>query len=51
MEARKNSRKLAVQAVFQFFFTKEDIDKILEQFTKLLDIINTQQMEDTTIYE
>ena len=27
------------------------MDKILEQFTKLLDIINTQQMEDTTIYE
>ena len=32
MEARKNSRKLAVQAVFQFFFSKEDINKILEQF-------------------
>ena len=27
------------------------MDKILEQFTKLLDIINTQQVEDTTIYE
>ena len=32
MEARKNTRKIAVQAVFQFFFSKEDINKILEEF-------------------
>ena len=32
MEARRNTRKVAVQAVFQFFFSKEDINKILEEF-------------------
>ena len=32
MEARRNTRKIAVQAVFQFFFSKEDIYKILEEF-------------------
>ena len=32
MEAKKNTRKIAVQAVFQFFFSKEDINKILEEF-------------------
>ena len=32
MEARKNSRKIAVQAVFQFFFSKQDINLILEEF-------------------
>ena len=32
MEARRNTRKIAVQAVFQFFFSKEDINKILEEF-------------------
>ena len=32
MEARRHTRKIAVQAVFQFFFSKEDIDKILEEF-------------------
>jgi N utilization substance protein B len=32
MEARKNSRKIAVQAVFQFFFSKDDINKILDEF-------------------
>ncbi len=32
MEARKNARKVAVQAVFQFFFSKEDINKILDEF-------------------
>ena len=32
MEARRNTRKIAVQAVFQFFFSKEDVNKILEQF-------------------
>ena len=32
MEAKRNTRKIAVQAVFQFFFSKEDIDKILNEF-------------------
>ena len=34
MEARKNARKYAVQAVFQLFFTKGDINKILEEFSE-----------------
>ena len=32
MEARRNTRKIAVQAVFQFFFSKGDINKILQEF-------------------
>ena len=32
MEARRNTRRIAVQAVFQFFFSKQDINKILEEF-------------------
>ena len=28
----KNSRKMAVQAIFQFFFSKDDINKILDEF-------------------
>ena len=32
MEARRNTRKIAVQAVFQFFFSKQDVNKILEEF-------------------
>ena len=32
MEVKRNTRKIAVQAVFQFFFSKEDVNKILEQF-------------------
>ena len=32
MEARRNTRKIAVQAVFHFFFSKEDVNKILEEF-------------------
>ena len=32
MEARRNARKVAVQAIFQFFFSKEDINKILDEF-------------------
>ena len=34
MEARKNSRKIAVQAVFQFFFSNDEISKILEEFCR-----------------
>ena len=32
MEVRRNTRKIAVQAIFQFFFSKEDVNKILEEF-------------------
>ena len=32
MEAKRNTRKIAVQAVFQFFFSKDDVNKILEEF-------------------
>ncbi len=32
MQTKRNSRKFAVQAVFQFFFSNESIDKILEEF-------------------
>ena len=32
MEARRNARKYAVQAIFQFFFTKNEINRILEDF-------------------
>ena len=32
MEIRRNTRKIAVQAIFQFFFSKDDINKILEEF-------------------
>ena len=32
MELKKNSRKIAVQAVFQFFFSNENIDKVLDEF-------------------
>tara|TARA_A100001011_G_scaffold370162_1_gene426196 strand:- start:1262 stop:1699 length:438 start_codon:yes stop_codon:yes gene_type:complete len=32
MQTKRNSRKFAVQAVFQFFFSNENIDKILEEF-------------------
>tara|TARA_B100000941_G_C28053599_1_gene325678 strand:+ start:21 stop:452 length:432 start_codon:yes stop_codon:yes gene_type:complete len=32
MEIKRNTRKIAVQAIFQFFFSKEDINKILEEF-------------------
>ena len=32
MEIRRNTRKIAVQAVFQFFFSKEDANKIVAEF-------------------
>ena len=32
MELKKNSRKIAVQAVFQFFFSNEDANKVLDEF-------------------
>jgi N utilization substance protein B len=32
MELKKNSRKIAVQAVFQFFFSNENANKVLDEF-------------------
>ena len=32
MEPKKNARKIAVQAVFQFFFSNEDVNKVLDEF-------------------
>ena len=32
MELKKNARKIAVQAVFQFFFSNEDANKVLDEF-------------------
>ena len=34
MEAKKNARKIAVQAVFQLFFSNDDIEKIIQEFYK-----------------
>ena len=49
MEARRNTRKIAVQAVFQFFFSKEDINKILEEFCnyRIKEFKNYQKRYDT----
>ena len=32
MELKKNARKIAVQAVFQFFFSNENANKVLDEF-------------------
>ena len=32
MELKKNSRKIAVQAVFQFFFSNDEANKVLDEF-------------------
>ena len=34
MQARRNSRKAAVQAIFQYYFLKQDIEVITEEFCK-----------------
>ena len=49
MEARRNTRKIAVQAVFQFFFSKEDINKILEEFCnyRIKELKNYKKKYDT----
>ena len=49
MEARRNTRNIAVQAVFQFFFSKEDINKILEEFCnyRIKEFKNYQKRYDT----
>ena len=49
MEARRNTRKIAVQAVFQFFFSKEDVNKILEEFCnyRLKEFKNYKKKYDT----
>ena len=49
MEAKRNTRKIAVQAVFQFFFSKEDINKILEEFCnyRIKELKNYKKKYDT----
>lgn len=51
MEAKRNTRKLAVQAVFQFFFSKEDINKILEEFCsyRIKEVKNYKKKYDTNL--
>ena len=34
MQARRNSRLAAVQAIFQYFFLKQDIESVMEEFCK-----------------
>ena len=34
MQARRNSRLAAVQAVFQYYFLKQDIEAVMEEFCK-----------------
>ena len=53
MEARRNTRKIAVQAVFQFFFSKEDINKILEEFCnyRIKEFKNYKKKYDTDFFK
>ena len=53
MEARRNTRKIAVQAVFQFFFSKEDVNKILEEFCnyRLKEFKNYKKKYDTVFFK
>ena len=53
MEARRNTRKIAVQAVFQFFFSKEDINKILEEFCnyRIKEFKNYKKRYDTDFFK
>ena len=34
MQARRNSRLAAVQAIFQYYFLKQDIEAVMEEFCK-----------------
>ena len=34
MQARRNSRLAAVQAIFQYYFLKQDIESVMEEFCK-----------------
>ena len=53
MEARRNSRKIAVQALFQFFFSKEDVNKILEEFYnfRIKELKNYKKKYDTDFFK
>ena len=53
MESRRNTRKIAVQAVFQFFFSKDDINKILEEFCdyRLKELNNYKRKYDIDFLE
>ena len=53
MEARRNTRKIAVQAVFQFFFSKEDVNKILEEFCdyRIKEFKNYKKKYDTDFFK
>ena len=53
MEARRNTRKIAVQAVFQFFFSKEDVNKILEEFCnyRIKEFRNYKKRYDTDFFK
>ena len=53
MEARRNTRKMAVQAVFQFFFSKEDVNKILEEFCnyRIKEFRNYKKRYDTDFFK
>ena len=53
MEAKRNTRKIAVQAVFQFFFSKEDINKILEEFCnyRIKEFKNYKKKYDTDFFK
>ena len=53
MEARRNTRKIAVQAVFQFFFSNEDINRILEEFCnfRIKEFRNYKKKYDITFFK
>ena len=53
MEAKRNTRKIAVQAVFQFFFSKEDVNKILEEFCnhRIKEFRNYKKRYDTDFFK
>ena len=53
MEARRNTRKIAVQAVFQFFFSKEDVNKVLEEFCnyRIKEFKNYKKKYDTDFFK
>ena len=53
MEARRHTRKIAVQAVFQFFFSKEDVNKILEEFCnyRIKEFRNYKKRYDTDFFK
>ena len=50
---KRNTRKIAVQAVFQFFFSKEDVNKILEEFCnyRIKEFRNYKKRYDTDFFK